>query len=162
MSETMVAAIFGWVIAGILAVTSYLERRTEQEYKVLLQALEYLTGGSQKRSVGIALIEGLWEKNYPYHRSLLPALINQSVYLLLETEKRDARHQMYNWLRIMDLILRAPCLPELYEHYSEISHALFLHLEPEPLSKGITLTRETAEIWFSRINTHMDAAHEAK
>lgn len=155
MTETVIAAVGGWLVAGILAVTAYLERRGEQRHKVLLQALEYLTGGSQKRSVGIALIEGLWEKDFPYLRSLLPALINQAVYLLLETESREGRHQFHNWLRIMDLILRAPRVPALFEQYTEISHALFLHIEAEqPLSRGIEMTKETAQIWFEKINEH--------
>jgi hypothetical protein len=59
VTESLVAALGGWMVAGILAITNYLEHRGEQRQKVLLQALEYLTGGSQKRSVGIALIEGL-------------------------------------------------------------------------------------------------------
>lgn len=76
MSETLIAAMGGWLLAAILAITAYRERRAKQKHDVLLQALDYLTGGAQKRSVGIALIEELWVKNFPHKRSLLPALIN--------------------------------------------------------------------------------------
>ncbi len=155
MTETFFAALGGWVLAGILAITAYLERRDAQKHEVLLQALEYLTGGSQKRSVGVALIEGLWEKGHPFYRVLLPALINQSVYLLLETESRDGRHQFHNWLRIMDLILRVPREPELFEQYCDISNALYQHIEAkEPLPRGLDIGKQAAQIWFEKINEH--------
>jgi hypothetical protein len=156
VTESVVAAVGGWIIAAMLAITNYLERRGEQRQKVLLQALEYLTGGSQKRSIGIALIEGLWEKRFPYLRSLMPALISQAVYLLLETESREGRHQFHSWLRIMDLIMRAPPVPELSDQYSEVSIALLEHLEAEdPLPRGIQMPRETAQIWFDRFGNRV-------
>lgn len=162
MSEAIVAAIGGWLLAAILAITAYRERQTEQKYRILLQALDYLTGGSQKRSIGIALVEGLWERKSQYLRSLLPALINQAVYLLLSTKNGSGRHQFHNWLRIMELILRAPKVPELFEHYTELSHALFLHIDSNgPLPHGINVTKEVAEIWFKKINEHAEIGVKA-
>jgi hypothetical protein len=153
----MVAAIGGWVVAAILAITGYRERRENQRHMVLLQALEYLTGGSQKRSIGIALIEGLWERGHPFHRSLLPALINQAVYLLLETESREGRHQFQNWCRIMELIFHAPYVPNLKTHYYELSNALYQHIDDTiTLERGIVVSKELADEQFRRLVEHAD------
>ena len=152
MTETMLAALGGWLLAGFLAFTSFLERRTQQRHGVLLKALEYLTGGSQNRSVGIALIEGLWVKRFPYAESLVPALTNQAVYLLLETESRDGRHQFHNWLRIMKLLLRVPYKEQYFEYYTEVSNALFVRIEDPSHPRGIDMAKDTAEIWFKKIN----------
>src|SRR5882757_7436084 len=95
---SIIAAISSSAVAIVLAISSYYERFHREKQQTLIHALEYLTGGSQKRSVGIALIEGLWYKDYPSHRAIIPALTNQAVYLLLGTESKK-RHQFHNWLR---------------------------------------------------------------
>lgn len=120
---SVIVAATSAIVAITLAITTFLERVRHQKEQTLLRALECLTGGSQKRSVGIALIEGLWHKGHPYHRAILPALTNQAVYLLLETES-SGRHQFHNWLRIMELILRPPAAPEFHGLYCELSEAL--------------------------------------
>jgi hypothetical protein len=106
-SVSIIVALASSAVAIVLAVASVFERYYRQRQETLIHALEYLTGGSQKRSVGIALIEGLWYKGHPNHRAIIPALTNQAVYLLLETESKG-RHQFHSWVRIMNLILRVP------------------------------------------------------
>src|SRR5215469_10723225 len=103
-----IAALSSSAVAIVLAVSGLIERRSDRKRETMLKALEHLTGGSQKRSVGIALIEGLWYDGHPFDRAILPALVNQAVYLLFETESGNRRHQIHNWLRIMKLILRVP------------------------------------------------------
>ncbi len=83
-------------VAIVLAVIAGAERYRQEKQNTLLRALEYLTGGSQKRSVGIALIEGLWYKKHPYYRAILPALTNQAVYLLLVTKSKGP-HQSHEF-----------------------------------------------------------------
>jgi hypothetical protein len=72
-----------------------------------IRALEYLSGGSQKRSVGIALIEGLWHKEHPYYRAVLPALTSQTAYFPLVTKSKGL-YQSHTFSRIINLLLSAP------------------------------------------------------
>ena len=142
------------LVAITLAVTTFLERRQQQKEQTLLRALECLTGGSQKRSVGIAMIEGLWYKGHPYHRAILPALTNQAIYLLLETPS-SGRSQFHNWLRIMELILRPPAAPEFHDLYCELSEALRERAtEDETPNEGLQITPTTSKLWLKRIHDH--------
>jgi hypothetical protein len=141
-------------VAIVLAVTGYLERRGHKREDTLLRALEHLTGGSQKRSVGIALIEGLWHNGHPYHRAVLPALVNQAVYLLLETES-SGRHQFHSWLRIMELILRVPSEPQLHEHFCELAEALNERAtNGGKRERGLEITSATAKAWLKKVHEH--------
>lgn len=150
----MVAAIGGWLLALFFALTTYLERRTQQKHGVLLKALEYLTGGSQNRSIGIALIEGLWSKKHPFAESLLPALTNQSIYLLLETESRSGRHQFHNWLRIMNLMMKVPYREQHFMYYAEILNAVDIRIDEPTRSRGVEISEETAKTWRRRVSEH--------
>jgi hypothetical protein len=141
------------VAISLAAIASY-ERYKQQKQQTMLHALEYLTGGSQKRSVGIAMIEGLWDKGHPYYRAIIPALTNQAVYLLLVT-KSKGRHQIQNFLRIMDLILRVPANPDLHNHYIELIEALTKRQqEGATTSLGIPLAPETARKWKDNLGKH--------
>lgn len=143
------------LVAIVLAITGYLERRAHKTEETLLRALEHLTGGSQKRSVGIALIEGLWHKGEPYHRAVLPALVNQAVYLLLETKSGSGRHQFHSWSRIMDLILRVPPEPELHTHFCELAEALRERAtDQEDRESGLVMTSSTARSWLQKVHDH--------
>src|SRR5579864_5037595 len=87
----VIAALSSSAVAIVLAISGLVERRNDRKREMMMNALEHLTGGAQKRSVGVALIEGLWYDGHPFHRALLPALVNQAVYLLFETERGDRR-----------------------------------------------------------------------
>lgn len=153
-TTSIIVATTSALVAITLTITTYLERRKQQKEQNLLRALECLTGGAQKRSVGIATIEGLWHKAHPYHRAILPALTNQAIYLLLETES-GGRHQFHNWLRIMDLILRPPVSPEFHDLYCELSEALRERTEEGTTQgKGVPITPTSARIWRKKIHDH--------
>jgi hypothetical protein len=121
----------------------------------MLDALEHLTGGSQKRSVGIALIEGLWYDGHPFDRAILPALVNQAVYLLFETRVGDSRHQIHNWLRIMELILSVPPERKFHNLYCELADALETRSnETEMPKRGIKIAPPTSSLWLKKISEH--------
>jgi hypothetical protein len=92
---SVIVAVSSSAVAITLAVFSFYERYRREKQETLIHALEYLTGGSQNLSVGIALIEGLWYGGHPNHRAVIPALTNQAVYLLLQTTSKG-RHQFHN------------------------------------------------------------------
>jgi hypothetical protein len=105
----------GWLVAILSLVLPYFERRRAREEDRLGKTLDYFDGGSQRRSIGIALIEGLWVKNTRYHNVIVPLVANQIVYLLLSTESRDA-HNERNLVRLI-MILKS--IPELRKSYHE-------------------------------------------
>jgi hypothetical protein len=150
-----IAAISSSVVAIILAVTGLIERRKDSKRETMLNALEHLTGGSQKRSVGIALIEGLWCDGHPFDRAILPALVNQALYLLLETESGGGRHQVHNWLRIMNLIMRVPARKEFHQLYCELADALRCRTEETEMpSVGVQIATPTSAAWLKKISKH--------
>lgn len=151
----VIAAVSSSAVAIVLAISGLVERRLDRRRETMLKALEYLSGDSQKRSVGIALIEGMWFDGHPYDKAIMPALVNQAVYLLLETERGGQRHEFHNWLRIMDLILRIPAKKEFHNLYCELADALYVRCEEKPpRSEGLEMSRPTAQIWLKKLSSH--------
>jgi hypothetical protein len=153
-SVSIIVALTSSAVAIVLAVANVYEHYYRERQQTLIHALEYLTGGSQKRSVGIALIEGLWYRGHPNHRAIVPALTNQAVYLLLETESKG-RHQFHTWVRIMNLILRVPPEPFLRDFYIELLEALDRRSElDDDLSTGLEIPCQTARLWSKKVREH--------
>ncbi len=153
-SVSVIVAISSSAVAIVLAVANVYERYWRERQQTLIHALEYLTGGSQKRSIGIAPIEGLWYKGHPNHRAIIPALTNQAVYLLLETDSKG-RHQFHNWLRIMDLILRVPADQSFHNFYIELIEALDARSEANgDAPTGINISPPTARLWSKKVREH--------
>lgn len=152
----------GWIVstassasvAIVLAIVGAYERYRLEKQNTLIRALEYLTGGSQKRSVGIALIEGLWHKEHPYYRAILPALTNQAVYLLLVTKSKGP-HQSQNFSRIMNLLLRVPYDPNFEAYFIELIEALRLR-EDKTMATGIELAAPIAKMWIKKLAAYID------
>lgn len=103
----------GWLVAIFTLALGYLERRQAREEERLGRTLDYFVGGSQRRSIGIALIEGLWVNKQRHHDVIVPLIANQIVYLLLSTESVDA-HNERNLVRLI-MILRS--IPNLQAKY---------------------------------------------
>ena len=152
---SVIVALSSSAVAIILAMSGFVERRSDRKRETMLNALEHLTGGSQKRSVGIALIEGLWFDGHPFDRAILPALVNQAVYLLLETRSGGRRHQIHNWFRIMNLILRVPPKREFHDLYCELADALLRRSEEAEMPNvGIEIAPPTSKMWLKKISEH--------
>src|SRR5258708_5141214 len=101
---TIILACGGWVVAILQATLAFFERKKEKNDGILLKTVEYFTGGSQKRSVGISLIEGLIKEKRTYHEIVAPLLANQFVYLLLSSDSDSAIHEERNLVRIFFLL----------------------------------------------------------
>jgi hypothetical protein len=125
-------------------------KKVTTKQDLLLNALGYLTGGTQKRSIGIAIIEGMWDSSKKFRSSLVPALTNQAVYLLLESGQGEARHEFHNWIRIMKLILRSAPKSEFHDLYCELAEALSRRAEGDD-SKGISIPNVTAARWHDEV-----------
>ncbi|HSL85128.1 MAG TPA: hypothetical protein VLF66_20325 [Thermoanaerobaculia bacterium] len=149
MTELQLAwyiAMGGWLVALVQAVAGYLERRDTRRQELLSSALDYLAGGTQKRSVGIALIEGMWDGLGRYHDALIPALTNQAVYLLLHAKNSNSRHEMDNWLRIMRLLTERTNLGAYGPSYGELANALEMRFDPD-WEGGLEMSEEQLRAW---------------
>jgi hypothetical protein len=74
----------------------------------VLDSLKWFEGRTQKRSIGIAVIEGNWSLFTALQPTWIAILVNQAVYLLAQSrETEDAALEQQNLKRIMDLLLLA-------------------------------------------------------
>src|SRR5947209_4803503 len=98
------------LIAAAVAITVALynawEGRRRQREDFILSALTFLGGGTQKRSAGIAIVQGFHEKVRGFHPALVPHLVNQMLYLQTtqqENETAAREHEQDNIRRLADL-----------------------------------------------------------
>ena len=118
--------------------------------------MDYFDGGSQRRSIGISMIEGIWLSNSRYHSVLVPLIANQIVYLLLSSDSHDA-HNERNLIR---LYMMFKDIPELRDRYSErlgdVCDAIGRKYQGE--KKGIPISNKTLELWAKGLGCNLPAA----
>lgn len=149
IAQTILAS-GGWVVAIMTLVLGYRERRQSREEERLAQTLEYFGGGSQRRSIGIALIEGLWVSNPRHHDVIVPLIANQVVYLLLSTESVDA-HNERNLVRLFRILKSIPNLRERYGlAWGDVANAIYE--KQQGAKKGIPLSSVTLNIWMKTLD----------
>jgi hypothetical protein len=154
IAQTILAS-GGWLVAIVALVIGYRERKQGREEERLGQTLDYFGGGSQKRSIGIALIEGIWVNKPRHHDVIVPLVANQIVYLLLSTESVDA-HNERNLVRLFMILKSIPNLNEKYwDRRCDVADAIFRKLEGE--KKGIPVTSVTLNIWRQALGENTDA-----
>jgi|GEM_PF-2637647 len=96
-------ALAGLAFATIVQISSDRRQRMQRTDELFLKALDFLGGGSQKRNLGISAIELYWADTR--HKALvISLLIGSAIYLLSESEQKDAAHEQYNLRRMMRLI----------------------------------------------------------
>ncbi|MCD4692296.1 MAG: hypothetical protein K8R79_05240 [Calditrichales bacterium] len=101
---TLIIAAGGWIVVIIQTFLGFLERQKKHKDDILLKATEYFTGDTQKRSIGISLIEGMIKSNEKYYDVIIPLLSNQFVYLLLQSDTKSPIHEERNLVRIFFLL----------------------------------------------------------
>jgi hypothetical protein len=140
----------GWLIAVLLAYLGYLERKANQQSELLLKTVSYFDGGTQKRSIGIALIEGLLQKDAQHRQVLVPLLTNQFVYLLLHPDVKASPHEERNLIRLFFLLAATPNLrTEHFDSYGEIADAIARRLDGE--ASGIIISQPTLDLWTKKL-----------
>ena len=92
------------MLAIVQLLLNYFEKKRISNNELLLQAVDYFEGGTQKRSIGISLIEGLIKEKKDYSNVLIPLLTNQLVYLLLQGTNENRLHEERNLIRIFNLL----------------------------------------------------------
>ncbi len=140
---TLVAAAGGWSIAFVTLRRTLSEQRTTRELQQRAQlqdqvsnSLKWFEGGSQKRSLGIADIETHIsdQKFRDFYQVWAAVLVNQAIYLIVESEQTDSLQETNNLERMLNML---PRLPATYEPIREAySKRIQGHVK-----KGVPLSR---------------------
>lgn len=96
-----VAALVGWG----LAVWQFFGNQNLRIWELMLESLRWFEGGTQRRSIGIALVESKWDVHKEFRGRWASILMNQAIYLLTREKHRDAIHERANLYRIMNLLM---------------------------------------------------------
>ncbi len=140
----------GWIVAILTVWTGYRERIEAREEGRFEETLQYFTGGTQKRSVGIALVEGVWRYKPQYLNILVPVISNQIVYLLLVTDSKDEVHEERNLIRLLNIFSDIPSLRIKHDHYRyEVLDAIGQKLQGQ--KSGLKISSQTLQIWQEKL-----------
>jgi hypothetical protein len=141
----------GWLVAIFALMLGYLERKQAREEERLGRTLDYFDGGSQRRSIGIALIEGLWINKARHHDLIVPLIANQIVYLLLSSKSIDA-HEERNLVRLVMIFKSVPNLRVKYHaRWADVCDAIGRKLEGE--QNGMPVSPQTLNMWSKELQS---------
>lgn len=154
---TLVAAVGGWVVAIVTLAFGYFERKATREEDLLGKTLAYFDGGSQRRSIGISLLEGVWIHKPAIHPVIVPLIANQIVYLLHSTESHDA-HNVRNLVRLVLLLQQIPNLQaDYHDRWGDVCDAIHQKYEDNDNKKGIPVAKPTLKLWAKGFGHELDA-----
>lgn len=83
-----------------------LEERRTKERDILYGSLKWFEGGTQNRSIGIAVVNASWSKYPEFHHLWVEVFANQAIYLLAASKRDDKEHEQDNLRRLLDLLQR--------------------------------------------------------
>jgi hypothetical protein len=153
----IIVAAGGWVVAVITVVLGYRERKSAREEDLLGKTLAYFDGGSQRRSIGISLLEGIWIRKKSCHAVVVPLIANQIVYLLLSTDSHDA-HNERNLVRLVMLLRQVPDLQaNFYDRWGDVCDAIGRKYEGHADGKGIPVSKPTLKLWAKGLGHEIGA-----
>jgi hypothetical protein len=161
MNKDLLNTLFsaaGWIVAVLTLGIGYLERKAAREEDRLTKTLDYFVGGSQRRSIGISMLEGVWLTRRRYHKILVPLVANQIVYLLLSTDSHDP-HQERNLVRLMTIFMSIPGLRKNYhDKWCDVCDAISRKYNGE--RKGIPISNPTLKLWAKNLGHELVGEHE--
>lgn len=115
----------------------------------LYNSLHWFEGDTQKRSLGIAVIEANWESAKSLHRTWTAVLTNQALYLLSQSGQEEATHEIANLKRIMNLLLLHKEKSSVLE-YKLLIKELSKKIDQGGKSPGLILVNDNdLQRWFS-------------
>jgi len=140
----LIVALGGWILAGASTWLNY-KNQTEANF---FRALDWLSGGIQKRSLGIAAVEGTWHLRR-VRRLSTPVLCGSAIYLLLRSNEHESPSELNNLYRIMALITSVAKIRHEHEfHYQMLLGALSEKLGPG-FQGGLNVPAEKVAEWRS-------------
>lgn len=153
---TLIIAIGGWGIIILQILIGYWERNNFHNDEILLNILGYFTDDAQKRSTGISLVKGLIKTNKKYHLVIVPLLVNQLVYLLLQYECKmkyiimEERNTVRIYFLLKELLATNNSL--FHTEICEVLDAIQRRLEGIEKS-SIDIPNSTLKIWEKEIES---------
>ena len=103
LDEATVALVTGLLGIAVGWWVSDKEHRQKND-ELFLQALQYLSGGSQNRNLGISAIE-LYQVTRRHRQLCNTLLTGSAIYLLNVSKQKTAAHELFNLKRIMAMLL---------------------------------------------------------
>lgn len=151
MDWKIVAAFAGWLLAFLQFFLTFRVARDKNEAELLEKTLHYFNQGTQARTIGISLVEGIWWKRKRNLDIILPVLISQVLHLF--TDEKATPQDGRNVIRLLGLIEKLlPFASPGSHELAEISEALFFGANSESkLASAVTL-----RAWFKRFNGDTD------
>ena len=135
----------------------FLAEQDRRREDFLYSALRHFGGKSQERSIGISIVDGLWDTTPKLHVVYIPLLINQAVFLLSESGQADATHELFNLRRIMALLIEARHRgsedEKLKAYYAELTALLRSRLKDWG-GKGVNARPEELNSWLGRLDVN--------
>ena len=106
MSDQIIGALIalGGTLVGVIvsAVYGYFQILSASR-STYVDAVRYMEKGTQRRSIGIALLAETI-RSRRFRRQSISILIGAGIYLLTESEQGNAQHELHNLDRIFDLV----------------------------------------------------------
>jgi hypothetical protein len=126
--------------------TNTLSRETLSESRLeqhVFESLDYFSGRTQRRSIGLAVIQANWDKMPHLHSTWVSVLVTQAVYLLSEQDRKDtSEHEVTNLNNILRILQRQDV--SLWDdQVRELKRAL----EARNKGKGLVLTEDDLNPW---------------
>jgi len=132
--------MLGWAFALYQLHTN----KRQRTWELLLESLKWFEGGTQKRSIGIALVETKWEYQKEFRARWASILVNQAIHLLTRKKGCHARHERANLYRMMNFLMmkraqlqgvERDLLAETLWAYSPSDGPGLRDLDPKPLEE---------------------------
>jgi hypothetical protein len=105
------AAVLATIIVAFIGYRQFILSQKHQSEadltRNLFDSLKWFEGGTQKRSIGIAIIEGSWEKRKEELGNIWkPLLLSQAIHILNQSSQDASSTELTNLERILGLISR--------------------------------------------------------
>jgi hypothetical protein len=126
--------------------------------EIFLDSLGWFEGGTQKRNIGIAIVESEWDKkdNKDFRSRWTSVLTNQAVYLLTRKptkgkEKEPVFHEEQNLIRIMDILMEKADVKENYKNeFLFLTYAFKNHINNPESKKLKHLNQRIKELNYQK------------
>jgi hypothetical protein len=146
----VVSALSGFAVAFYTVKANRASQSESRREGLIADGLKWFEGGSQGRSIGIAVIEANWRSVSMFRPLWVGVLVNQAVYLLAESRQGNAAHETENLRRISRLLNLDPTLIGPH-HRESIDRALKVRNKAaerlklaQEAAKGLKLAQEAA------------------
>lgn len=148
MDLSQIVAFGGWILAATQFLFTHQAAKQKSESELLEKTLSYFERGTQARSIGISLVEGIWLKKKTKLEVILPVLISQANFLVTEAE--DFGQESRNLIRLLFLIEK--CLPYAIDKGNEIAEISEALQAGALAKKGVSISTGTLRSWYARFN----------